>query len=245
MSDQDALLAAVCADPADDLPRLAYADLCEERGDLARAEYVRLSVTAARLEPSCRCAACKQFELRPPLRGTSGGKACTCDPTWRAAKVRCSQMLNGCPPNGELWAGKFLRSLGLRFDYRRGFVGSVELTLAQWLEYGPRLVELHPLAHVRQTDAAPTFTTYPAPPTLNHPPRYWDVRSLSTHLLPDAPGERGEDRARRADQLYEALAYAVSHKYYPTEQEAHLALSVPLLAWARSARPHASTEKES
>lgn len=33
MAQHDALLAAVCAAPDDDLPRLAYADWCDENGD--------------------------------------------------------------------------------------------------------------------------------------------------------------------------------------------------------------------
>lgn len=44
MSDHDALLAAILDDPADDLPRLALADWCEENGDMGRARFVRESM---------------------------------------------------------------------------------------------------------------------------------------------------------------------------------------------------------
>jgi uncharacterized protein (TIGR02996 family) len=49
MSDGDALLAAIVADPDDDLPRLAYADWLQENGDSARAEFIRTQIESARL----------------------------------------------------------------------------------------------------------------------------------------------------------------------------------------------------
>jgi uncharacterized protein (TIGR02996 family) len=42
MTDGDALLAAILANPDDDMPRLAYADWLEENGDEDRAEFIRL-----------------------------------------------------------------------------------------------------------------------------------------------------------------------------------------------------------
>ncbi len=48
MSDHDALLAAVIADPGDDLPRLAYADWCDENRDPDRAAFIRAQIQLAR-----------------------------------------------------------------------------------------------------------------------------------------------------------------------------------------------------
>ena len=45
MTTSDALLAAVLANPADDLPRLVYADWLEENGEPERAELIRHAVT--------------------------------------------------------------------------------------------------------------------------------------------------------------------------------------------------------
>lgn len=53
MSDDDALLAAVWADPHADLPRLAYADWLDDRGtpeQTARAELIRVQCELARLD---------------------------------------------------------------------------------------------------------------------------------------------------------------------------------------------------
>ncbi len=47
MSDEDALLAAICADPADDTARLAFADLLDERGgevEEAWARFIRAHI---------------------------------------------------------------------------------------------------------------------------------------------------------------------------------------------------------
>jgi uncharacterized protein (TIGR02996 family) len=44
MTECDALLAAVCAAPDDDLPRLVFADWCDENGEEDRAEFIRVQV---------------------------------------------------------------------------------------------------------------------------------------------------------------------------------------------------------
>jgi uncharacterized protein (TIGR02996 family) len=53
MSDEKALLAAIWEHPHDDAPRLVFADLLEETGDLAgvaRAEFIRVQCERARLD---------------------------------------------------------------------------------------------------------------------------------------------------------------------------------------------------
>ena len=45
VTDEEALLAAIAAAPLDDAPRLVYADWLQERGQEAKAEYVRLVVS--------------------------------------------------------------------------------------------------------------------------------------------------------------------------------------------------------
>lgn len=47
-TDRAALLAAVCARPADDTPRLVFADWLDDHGDPARAEFIRLQIALAR-----------------------------------------------------------------------------------------------------------------------------------------------------------------------------------------------------
>ncbi len=48
-SARDALYRAICAEPDEDTPRLAFADLIEEEGDCVRAAFVRAQVALARV----------------------------------------------------------------------------------------------------------------------------------------------------------------------------------------------------
>src|SRR5262245_37254953 len=49
MHEEPALLAAILADPEDDLPRLAYADWLDEHGNPERAEFIRVECELARM----------------------------------------------------------------------------------------------------------------------------------------------------------------------------------------------------
>ena len=51
MTDRDALLAAILANPDDDTPRLVYADWIQENGQPLRAEFIRAQIEAVRAEP--------------------------------------------------------------------------------------------------------------------------------------------------------------------------------------------------
>jgi uncharacterized protein (TIGR02996 family) len=51
VSERDALLAAICAEPDEDLPRLAFADWCDENDEPDRAALVRTQVELARTPP--------------------------------------------------------------------------------------------------------------------------------------------------------------------------------------------------
>ena len=54
MPDDPAFIRTIAAAPTDDAPRLIYADVLDERGDeasVARAEFIRVQIEKARLEP--------------------------------------------------------------------------------------------------------------------------------------------------------------------------------------------------
>jgi uncharacterized protein (TIGR02996 family) len=51
MTDRDALLAAILADPDDDTARLVYADWLQENGQTERAGFIRAQIEAVRAEP--------------------------------------------------------------------------------------------------------------------------------------------------------------------------------------------------
>lgn len=54
MSDEEALLAAILANPAEDTPRLVFADYLDENGSSERAEFIRVQVELARLPDADR-----------------------------------------------------------------------------------------------------------------------------------------------------------------------------------------------
>ena len=82
MSDDEAFLAAVAAHPADDTPRLVYADWLDDRGD-PRAEYVRLEAERHRLKP-------RDKDRRAELTGRLEALRPLADPHWlpRIDRVR-------------------------------------------------------------------------------------------------------------------------------------------------------------
>jgi uncharacterized protein (TIGR02996 family) len=53
VTERQAFLAAICAQPDEDMPRLAFADWLDEHGEHDRAEFVRVQVALAAL-PGCR-----------------------------------------------------------------------------------------------------------------------------------------------------------------------------------------------
>jgi uncharacterized protein (TIGR02996 family) len=66
MPHADPFLAAILAEPDDDLPRLIYADWLDERGDPDRAEFIRTQIELARLpvrDPRRRPLAAREAEL--------------------------------------------------------------------------------------------------------------------------------------------------------------------------------------
>jgi uncharacterized protein (TIGR02996 family) len=58
MTDHDALLAAICAEPDEDTPRLAYADFLEENDRPEQAAFVRAQIELARTPAWSRSRCC-------------------------------------------------------------------------------------------------------------------------------------------------------------------------------------------
>jgi uncharacterized protein (TIGR02996 family) len=63
-SDLSALLAAIVADPSDDVARLVYADCLEEHGNAARAAFIRLQIEAERHHPDSNARAALEAQAR-------------------------------------------------------------------------------------------------------------------------------------------------------------------------------------
>src|SRR5437870_2291421 len=124
MSDRDALLAAIRAQPDEDTPRLIFADWLDENDESQRAAFVRAQIELARTPP------------------------------WEPFAVRCrrfapeiasgKQFLADLPP-----AGVNLVSWAER-PFRRGFGWAIDVrTIGLWAELAEPLFEREPIGSVR------------------------------------------------------------------------------------------------
>jgi uncharacterized protein (TIGR02996 family) len=113
--EQRALWAAIRAHPADDTPRLVYADWLQENGDDARAEFIRLQCQIVRL-PNDRKTARK---ILPALKHRERVLATANRERWTAALARA--LARQGPKGSQPWRS------GIGF--RRGFVYGLRLDL--------------------------------------------------------------------------------------------------------------------
>lgn len=119
-SSHDALYRAICAHPDEDTPRLAFADLLDEAGEVSRAAFIRAQVELARL----------------PVY----------DPVCVAARQRDPDVLTGWCMTGALPKGLPAGCGWHRFEFRRGFPWKVGvLSLAALLETGDALFGVAPV----------------------------------------------------------------------------------------------------
>jgi uncharacterized protein (TIGR02996 family) len=126
MTDRDALLRAIIENPADDAPRLVYADWLDEHGDPARAEFIRL-----------------QVELAGIVLGTQAAFA-----RYTAIQTRCWALF-------EDHRGRWLQELGslppdahVQIWFRRGMAAKVVCPVEYFLAYGDRLFVVAPVEEI-------------------------------------------------------------------------------------------------
>ena len=142
MGDEDlALLAAVCANPEDDTPRLVYADWLEDHDLPERAEFIRVQCELARL--ACEvpgycssgmgeCWPCLQAdELRRRERELLTGRWHEWFAVFSAVPTLCGNLPD---------PGGFDRSHFRRVTFARGFVDSVTCTAADFLAHADALL---------------------------------------------------------------------------------------------------------
>jgi uncharacterized protein (TIGR02996 family) len=120
-SHDQAFLDDIIATPADDAPRLIYADWLQDHGDPHRAEFIRLQCRLATLPEDDP----ERFDLeeRETQLLLVHGK------TWR--------------PDLPQWA-----RTGKDFPLHRGFLGRVSITATEFLKHGAALVATIPVQHL-------------------------------------------------------------------------------------------------
>jgi uncharacterized protein (TIGR02996 family) len=143
-TDGAGLLAAILADPADDLPRLVMADWLEESGRAERAEFVRCQVLSYGA-PKRRNLAYREWERL--------------DRRARALLLRhWPDWVPRLSPDNTfevILSPKWTYSGTPAVEFIRGFVESVQCPLDAWREHGPAIVRAHPVTRVELTDKSP------------------------------------------------------------------------------------------
>jgi len=119
MNDRDALLGAILADP-EDTPRLALADWLEETGDPARAEFIRVQCSLARMTDE--------------------------DPRWSELARRERQLWD---QHAAAWRAPLPRWARPKVVFRRGFPAGLDTTLTQWLKQSSSLRRQAPIESLR------------------------------------------------------------------------------------------------
>jgi uncharacterized protein (TIGR02996 family) len=122
MSERDALLAAILANPYDDTVRLAFADWCDENGEADRAEFIRMQIQFANsLEPGSEADTLARFvpaydwyilgRLSPELAHRA------------SLQKRGNELLD---TNRTHWLGR-QESESVKFWFARGFPDSAQI----------------------------------------------------------------------------------------------------------------------
>lgn len=124
MTDGDTLLEAVRKYPDDLTARLIYADWCEEQGEQARADFIRVQ-----LDPAAEYQA-PALLRRHRLR-------------WDGAVLR---RLNNGPLRGKVNAR---HGPVHKWEYRRGFIESLTVQASALLAHGEELLRIGPIQELR------------------------------------------------------------------------------------------------
>lgn len=227
-----ALLAAILADPADDLPRLAYADWCEEQGDDARAEFIRCQIALA---ASDRALANHGgpgdpfppgyliFSKRTAVARRERELLLTHWPEWvpRLSPDRSYEVILS-----DRWTYGGTPAV----LFRRGFVAEAHCPLGIWLANGAEIAGRHPVTRVEATDRKPHV----------YQPSLLPAEKWHTWFRGEHPGDAlascclPEDVWGMLARHPEYTAYG-NWADFPSPATALDALSDALIAWAKSA----------
>lgn len=122
-----AILQAILVDPDDDLPRLAYADWCEENGQAERAKFIRSGLAGQTHQCLSWSASSRPAGNRHPRD------------VWPAS----------------WWSAQDGLPQGPEYVWRRGFIDAVICRESEWLEHGPAIVRIHPIQRVEFSNKDP------------------------------------------------------------------------------------------
>lgn len=219
MTREDAFIADIIANPADDAIRLIYADWLDGQGREEYGEFIRVQCELANLR-------CEDGRI---LNETGGSGACRGCVRWRELRQRERDLLDHLSEN---WSGSPLHWMldtkpGNQFQHplavlRRGFVAEAKCTCQEWLDCGPALVRRHPIERVVLTDKQP----------VTHTPGLW-------RWAHDEPNFRHTGHSSLLPgELFDLLdGQPPGHWHFGSVSAAIAALEKAALLWARQTEP--------
>ncbi len=230
MSDGDALLRGILANPACDTARLVYADFLEENGEGARAEFVRVQVELAGM---------KETNYPEWLKSNQHERH-----KWRAfskthtayhkkLRLLCDrerQILDDPHPVGNyrIYSNKLGWTEDVRqfakCEFTRGFVSHIEITCADLLKHAKAIFSAHPVMSVRLMHSEPMKLT---------PNGYGWLRDLQPELTA-MNWARGPHISHLIWELIATESRSNDWKWFSTEADAHAALSEACVAHGRA-----------
>ena len=156
---ESALLAAIEAEPDNDLPRLIYADWLEEHGQAERAEFIRLQCELA------------QMPLAHPERPHR--------------HQRAEQLLY----DHELrWLGEWNRARLIDWRFDRGMLDTIEMGPRPFLWHGQELLQREPVRRLRLNGPYGEGVAAEVIPQIIQVPHFARIRGLdlsNSHVLND------------------------------------------------------------
>lgn len=150
MSDRDALLRAIAANPDDDTPRLIYADLLDELGghtNTARARFIRLQIETHR-ETDDRCTPYDDPEYCAPALDEAAERALA---QKRAEAEQLANRYSGAwLAELPTWCNPMFGLAGMtRVNlFARGFVERVTARTKSFVQRADELLDSHPIREI-------------------------------------------------------------------------------------------------
>jgi uncharacterized protein (TIGR02996 family) len=171
-AENDGLIRDIIANPSDDVPRIILADWLEDNGQSGQAEFIRLGLRMAELGDECqrRQGFLSTFMVEPSPCGDCGycALAKRMEALHRAGHHTTPDLSFAVStPTPPLWSASkspaFLhrnRGNGPILFYRRGFVDSITLPLALFMEMAVELFRSSPITEVRLMDRKPRHMVF-------------------------------------------------------------------------------------
>lgn len=219
-----ALTRAILVNPADDLPRLVFADWLDEHGEHERAEYIRKQIRLTRLPGAWEFDTERDSLTQRIDQITDNGSPAL----WLALDLDLE-------PFDWHWSGDSINprihTAERIYGLDRGFVSHIELPAASFMEHAGVIFRAQPVTSVRLADVRPetgAFHRHEEPTWSLQDKRFW---------LWDLKREGWVSSCRLPWDIYRRVPNdvgAVGIKQYLSEDRAFRALSIACVDYGRN-----------